>query len=85
VLAGSQHTRIPSAKETRPIGPNHPMFIIAEIGVNHNGDKDLAKRPLRGKRVCPRNTRNITETVLLCNALKIPCLSESSVGKMFLF
>ena len=28
----------------RPIGEGHPCFIIAEAGVNHNGDIDLAKR-----------------------------------------
>lgn len=26
----------------KTIGPGHPVFIIAEIGVNHNGDVDLA-------------------------------------------
>ena len=26
------------------IGPGHPCFIIAEAGVNHNGDVELAKR-----------------------------------------
>lgn len=26
------------------IGPGHPCFIIAEIGINHNGDVELAKR-----------------------------------------
>ncbi len=28
----------------RMIGPNHPCFIIAEAGVNHNGDLDLARQ-----------------------------------------
>lgn len=28
----------------RTIGPGHPCFIIAEAGVNHNGDIDIAKR-----------------------------------------
>jgi len=28
----------------RKIGPGHPVFIIAEAGVNHNGDLDLALR-----------------------------------------
>ena len=28
----------------RRIGPGHPTFIIAEIGINHNGDLDIAKR-----------------------------------------
>lgn len=29
--------------DTRMIGPGHPCFIIAEAGVNHNGDIRLAK------------------------------------------
>jgi len=28
----------------RPVGPGQPCFIIAEAGVNHNGDLDLAMR-----------------------------------------
>jgi N,N'-diacetyllegionaminate synthase len=28
----------------RKIGPNHPCFIIAEAGVNHNGDIEYAKK-----------------------------------------
>jgi N,N'-diacetyllegionaminate synthase len=32
--------------ENHIIGLGHPVFIIAEIGVNHNGDKDLAKRTI---------------------------------------
>src|SRR5690348_8838612 len=28
----------------RMIGPGHPCYIVAEIGINHNGDLDLAKR-----------------------------------------
>ncbi len=30
--------------EQRPIGAGHPVFVIAEAGVNHNGDLDLARR-----------------------------------------
>ncbi|HKY55838.1 MAG TPA: N-acetylneuraminate synthase family protein [Anaerolineales bacterium] len=26
------------------VGDNHPCYVIAEIGINHNGDIDLAKR-----------------------------------------
>ncbi len=29
---------------TRRIGPNEPCYVIAEIGLNHNGDLALAKR-----------------------------------------
>jgi N-acetylneuraminate synthase len=28
----------------RPVGEGHPAFVIAEIGINHNGDLDIAKR-----------------------------------------
>ncbi len=27
-----------------PVGDGHPCFIIGEIGINHNGDVDIAKR-----------------------------------------
>ena len=28
----------------REVGPGHPCYVVAEIGINHNGDLDLAKR-----------------------------------------
>ncbi len=28
----------------RPVGPGHPCFITAEVGINHNGDLAVAKR-----------------------------------------
>lgn len=28
----------------RPVGPGHPCTIVAEIGINHNGDVNLAKK-----------------------------------------
>ena len=30
----------------RSVGPGAPVFIVAEIGINHNGDTDLAKRTI---------------------------------------
>lgn len=32
---------------TRKIGPGHPCYIIAEAGVNHNGDVSRAKKMIR--------------------------------------
>ena len=32
---------------TREIGPGHPCYIIAEIGINHNGDVEIAKQLMR--------------------------------------
>ena len=28
----------------KPVGTGHPTFIIAEIGINHNGDLELCKK-----------------------------------------
>ena len=28
----------------REVGPGHPVYTVAEIGINHNGDVDIAKR-----------------------------------------
>ena len=28
----------------RQVGPGHPVYVIAEIGINHNGSVDLAKQ-----------------------------------------
>jgi N-acetylneuraminate synthase/N,N'-diacetyllegionaminate synthase len=28
----------------RQVGPGHPCFVVAEAGVNHNGDPELARR-----------------------------------------
>src|SRR5579872_7223845 len=29
---------------SKMVGDGHPAYVIAEIGINHNGDIDLAKR-----------------------------------------
>ncbi len=35
----------------RFIGDGHPVFIIAEIGINHNGDLDIAKKIIHGAKL----------------------------------
>lgn len=32
----------------RMIGDNHPVFVVAEIGINHNGSLDIAKKLIDG-------------------------------------
>ena len=32
----------------RMVGDGHPVFIIAEIGINHNGSLDIAKKLIQG-------------------------------------
>lgn len=36
--------RKPVAIGAHKVGPGHPTFIIAEIGINHNGSVDIAKQ-----------------------------------------
>ena len=31
----------------RKVGPGHPCFVIAEAGVNHNGDLEMASQLVR--------------------------------------
>ncbi len=32
----------------RSVGDGHPVFVIAEIGINHNGSMDVAKKLIAG-------------------------------------
>lgn len=36
----------------RAIGPGHPCFVIAEVGVNHNGDLEIARDLVRAAKEC---------------------------------
>jgi N-acetylneuraminate synthase len=41
---GSAAEILPVKSLSLPIGPGHPIYIIAEIGLNHNGSLDIARR-----------------------------------------
>ncbi len=43
-----QNRRAEVSVAGRPVGDGHPVFVIAEIGINHNGDVDIAKRLIDG-------------------------------------
>jgi N-acetylneuraminate synthase/N,N'-diacetyllegionaminate synthase len=36
----------------RKVGPGYPVFVAAEIGINHNGDLDLAKKSIEAAAGC---------------------------------
>ena len=40
------------------IGDGHPVFIIAEIGINHNGSVELAKKLIKGAKSAGCNAVN---------------------------
>jgi len=35
----------------RPVGDGHPVYVVAEIGINHNGDLDTAQRLIEAARL----------------------------------
>jgi N-acetylneuraminate synthase len=35
----------------RPVGDGYPVFVVAEIGINHNGSLDLARRLIEGAKL----------------------------------
>ena len=37
---------------SRPVGATHPTFIIAEIGINHQGDVEIAKELITKAKQC---------------------------------
>jgi N-acetylneuraminate synthase len=37
----------------RYIGEGHPVYVVAEIGLNHNGSLDIVKKIIDG-RICRR-------------------------------
>lgn len=68
----------------RIIGKDHPTYIVAEIGINHNGDFDLAKIMIDKAKECgvdcvkfqKRNLEHIYEP----EVLRDPHLSSISLG-----
>jgi len=42
----------PVSLEGRLVGPGHPPYVVAEIGSNHNGDVELARRLIDAAKDC---------------------------------
>lgn len=53
----------------RMIGGNHPCFIIAEIGQNHQGDIEIAKKMIKMAKVTLANTIDKCRFILNVNML----------------
>ena len=59
----SRHSAVTIAG--RPVGPDHPAWIIAEIGVNHDGDSDKARALIRARHhVTPEDIEALAAPVL---------------------
>lgn len=71
----------------RMIGGNHPCFIIAEIGINHQGDMETAKRMIKMAKDCGADCAKFQKSELECKfnkkALLRPYLTKNSWGKTY--
>ncbi|OXB63407.1 hypothetical protein ASZ78_000302 [Callipepla squamata] len=71
----------------RRVGGDNPCFIIAEIGQNHQGDLDIAKRMIRMAKDCGADCAKFQKSELEYKfnkkALERPYTSEHSWGKTY--
>ncbi|XP_044513448.1 sialic acid synthase [Gracilinanus agilis] len=71
----------------RWVGGNHPCFIIAEIGQNHQGDIEVAKRMIRMAKECGADCAKFQKSELEHKfnrrALERPYTSKHSWGKTY--
>ncbi|CAJ1052742.1 N-acetylneuraminic acid synthase a [Xyrichtys novacula] len=71
----------------RMIGGNHPCFIIAEIGQNHQGDLETAKKMIKVAKDCGADCAKFQKSELEFKfnkrALERPYTSKNSWGKTY--
>ena len=68
----------------REIGEGRPCFIVAEIGVNHNGDPALAAKMIEVAAICQVDAikfqRRHIDSILTQHAQAVPYVNERSFG-----
>ena len=69
------------------VGEDQPAFIIAEIGINHQGDVHIARELIRAAKECGANAvkiqkRNISR-ILTKKGLEMPYNNRNSFGKTY--
>lgn len=71
----------------RLVGDGHPCYIVAEAGVNHNGEAELAKRLVAvAKRVgadAVKFQKRSFQAILIREALEAPYLKSNSLGATY--
>ncbi len=72
---------------TRIISENHPALIIAEIGINHQGDVNIAKEMIKTAKECGVDAvkfqKRTTNKVLTKKALQRNYENRNSFGKTY--
>ncbi|MDO8500046.1 MAG: N-acetylneuraminate synthase family protein [bacterium] len=71
----------------KPVGDNHPCFIVAEAGVNHNGDPELAKKLIQSAAECGADAvkfqKRTIEDILIKEALEKPYDSPTALAATY--
>ena len=71
----------------RKVGDNYPTFIIAEIGINHQGDVDLAKQLIQEAKNCGADAvkfqKRTISRILTKEGLEMPYTNRNSFGKTY--
>ncbi|MFY9461775.1 MAG: N-acetylneuraminate synthase family protein, partial [Candidatus Sungiibacteriota bacterium] len=71
----------------RPVGEGFPCFIVAEAGVNHNGDTELAKKLIQSAAECGADAvkfqKRTVEDILIKEALEKPYDSPTALAATY--
>lgn len=69
------------------VGPEEPVFVIAEIGINHNGDVEIAKRLIDAAKEAGANAvkfqKRTTEDILTKEGLEKPYTSPNAFAPTY--
>ncbi|MFW5768308.1 MAG: N-acetylneuraminate synthase family protein, partial [Bacteroidota bacterium] len=71
----------------REVGEGHPVFIIAEAGINHQGDKEIAKKLIAEAKKCGADAvkfqKRCISRILTREGLDMPYVNSNSFGKTY--
>ena len=69
------------------IGNNHPVYIIAELGINHQGNIDIAKELILQAKDCGADCvkfqKRSINRILTKEGLNMPYLNSNSFGETY--
>ena len=71
--------------DRRPVGEEQPAFIIAEIGINHNGDVEIAKKPIDAASLARCDAGKLLTDSLCAYAANLKKGSQGERKHSFLF
>jgi hypothetical protein len=86
-LLGKKPNNVPQLTPDRSIGDGHPCLIIAEIGQNHQGSVEMAKKMISMVKECGADVAKFQKTTIAAkfnaNALARPYTGKNSWGETY--